>query len=110
MVAICHKQLYQWRMNKEFDKKCYPRLFEEGDLVLRKILPIHKYPRDKWTPNYEGPYVVKKTFSGGALILITMDEAKLPRHVNSVMVKKYYAYNPGERIRKKLGRPDGLKT
>jgi len=29
-------------------------------------------------PNYEGPYVVKKAFSGGALILTRMDGEELP--------------------------------
>lgn len=91
MAVICHIQLYQRRLKKAFDKKVRPRLFEEGDLVLRKILPIHKGPRIKWTPNYEGPYVVKNDFSDGALILTTMDGTELPRPVNSDAVKKYYA-------------------
>ncbi|KAI5430491.1 hypothetical protein KIW84_034903 [Lathyrus oleraceus] len=28
----------------------------------------------KWTPNYDGPYIVTKVFDGGALMLATMDE------------------------------------
>ena len=36
----------------------------------------------------EGPYVVKKTFSGGALLLTRMDGDDLPRPVNSDYVKK----------------------
>ncbi|CAJ2651927.1 unnamed protein product [Trifolium pratense] len=73
LTALCHGQLYQKRLKRAFDKKVRPREFREGDLVLRKILPIHRDPRGKWTPNYEGPYVVKKAFSGGALIITTMD-------------------------------------
>lgn len=42
MVAVCHGQLYQQRLKKAFDKKVHHRLFEQGDLVLRKILPINK--------------------------------------------------------------------
>lgn len=78
-------------LKKAFDKKVHPRHFEEGDLMLKKILHIHKDPRGKWTSNYDGPYVVKKAFSGGALILTTMDGAELPRAINSDAVKKYYA-------------------
>lgn len=78
MDAVCHRKLYQRRMKKVFDKKVRPRLFEEGDMVLRKILPVHKDPHGKWTPNYKGPYVVKTFFSGGALIVINMDVAELP--------------------------------
>ena len=37
--------------------------------------------RGKWTPNFEGLYVVKKAFSGSALILETMD---------ADAVKKYF--------------------
>lgn len=91
MAAICHGQLYQRSLKKAFDKKVRPRLFEEGDLVLWKILPIHKDPHRKWTPNYKGPYIVKIVFTGETLILTTMDGAELPRHVNSNAVKKYYA-------------------
>jgi len=78
-------------MKKTFDKKVCPREFHEGDLVLKKILPIQRDHRDKWTPNYEGSYVVKKAFFGGALILIRMDEEELPLPVNSDAIKIFYA-------------------
>ncbi|GAU25046.1 hypothetical protein TSUD_155200 [Trifolium subterraneum] len=83
LTALCHGQLYQRRLKRAFDKKVRPREFKEGDLVLKKILPIHKDPRGKWTPNNEGLYVVKKAFSGGALIITTMDGEELPFSVNS---------------------------
>ncbi|XP_052735536.1 uncharacterized protein LOC128197521 [Vigna angularis] len=91
LTAVCHGQLYQRRMKKAFDKKVHPREFHEGELVLKKILPIQKDHRGKWTPNYEGPFVVKKAFSGGALILTRMDGEELPLPVNSDAVKKVYA-------------------
>ena len=37
MTALCHGQLYQQRMKKAFDKKVQPRVFREGDLVLKRI-------------------------------------------------------------------------
>jgi len=37
IAAICYHQLYQKRMAKAYDKKVRPRLFQEGDLVLKKI-------------------------------------------------------------------------
>ncbi|XP_058755175.1 uncharacterized protein LOC131628350 [Vicia villosa] len=90
LAAICHGQAYQKKMKKAFDKKIRPRHFQVGDLVLKKILPIHNDPRGKWTPNYEGPYVVKKVFSGGAMILSTMDGEDFPLPVNADAVKKYF--------------------
>ncbi|KAI5411476.1 hypothetical protein KIW84_056524 [Lathyrus oleraceus] len=80
---MCHGQLYQQRMKKAFDKKVKPRVFQEGDLVLKKVLSFAPDSRGKWTPNYEGPYVVKRAFSGGALILTTMDGEDFTRLVNS---------------------------
>ena len=63
----------------------------EGDLVLRKIMSFNTDSRGKWTPNFEGPYVVKKSFSGGALILLTMDGEEFPRPMNADAIKKYFA-------------------
>jgi len=91
MSALCHGQLYQKRMKQAFDKKVHPREFREGDLVLKKIQPFQHDSRGKWTPNYEGPYVVKRDFSGGAMTLTTMDGDELPRPVNTDAVKKYFA-------------------
>jgi len=73
LAVICHGQLYQNRMKKAFDKIVHQREFCEGDLVVKNIISIQKDHRGKWMPNYEGPYVVKKVFSGGALILTRMD-------------------------------------
>ena len=44
-------------------------------------------------PNYEGPFIVKKAFSGWALILTNMDREELSQPVNADRVKKYYAWN-----------------
>ncbi|KAI5418640.1 hypothetical protein KIW84_043028 [Lathyrus oleraceus] len=91
LTAMCHRQLCQQRMKKTFDKKVKLRVFREGDLVLKKVLSFAPDSRGKWTPNYEGPYVVKRAFSGGALILTTMDGEDFTRPVNSDAVKKYFA-------------------
>ena len=72
MTTLCHGQLYQKRMKKAFNKKVKPREFREGYLVLRKFMSFSVDSRGKWTPNFGGPYVIKKAFSGGALILETM--------------------------------------
>ncbi|KAI5436741.1 hypothetical protein KIW84_023018 [Lathyrus oleraceus] len=94
LAAVCHGQLYQRRMKRAFDQKVRPRTFQTGDLVLKRILPPGTDNRGKWTPNYEGPYVVKKVFSGGALMLTTMDGEDFPSPVNSDVVKKYFASSP----------------
>ena len=90
LAAICHGQLYQQRMKRAFDRKVRPRVYHVGDMVLKRILPPQNDRRGKWTPNYEGPFVVKKVFSGGALLLTTMDGEDFPSPVNADAVKKYF--------------------
>ncbi|KAK9034176.1 hypothetical protein V6N11_050351 [Hibiscus sabdariffa] len=90
LKAICHAQMYQRRMIRAHNKKVRPREFREGDLVLKMILPIEKDSRGKWMPNWKGPYVVTKAFSGGPLILAEIDGEELPNPVNSDSVKKYH--------------------
>ena len=78
-------------MKNAFDKKVCSRRFSEGDLVLKKVSQALKDNRGKWAPNYEGPFVVKRAFSGGALVLVNMDGNELPSPVNSDVIKQYYA-------------------
>ena len=91
LTAICHHQLYQSRIAKAYNKKVKPKVFKEGDLVLKKISLASGEDKSKWAPNYEGLYVVKKAFSRGALILTNMDGKDPPKSINSDIVKKYYA-------------------
>lgn len=91
LKSLSHGQLYQRSLKKSFDKKVHPRMFQEGDLVLKKILPIHKDSRGKWTPNSECPFVVVIAFFSGTLILATMDDDELPLPTNADAIKKYFA-------------------
>ena len=87
LTALCHGQLYRKWMKKEFDEKVHPIVFEEGDLVLKKIQIPRLDSCGRWTPNQEGPYVLKIAFSGGGLILTTMDTEELPYPANSDAIK-----------------------
>ena len=78
-------------MKNAFDKKVRPRKFSEGDLVLKNVSQAPNDYRGKLALNYEGPFIVKKAFSGGALLLASMDDEELPLPVNSDIVKRYYA-------------------
>ena len=91
LTAICHGQTYQKRMIRAFNKKVRPQEYQVGDLVIKRIILPQSDPRGKWTPTYEGPFVVKHVFSGGAMILTTMDGDDLPHPANADIVKKYYA-------------------
>jgi len=89
LAAMSHGHLYQKRVKNAFDKKVRTRRFSEEDLVRKKVSQALKDNRGKWAPNYEGPFVVKRAFSGGALVLANMDGEELPSPVNSDVVKRY---------------------
>ena len=91
LTVICHGQTYQKRMIKAFNKKVRRQEYQVGDLVIKLIILPQGDPRGKWTPTYEGKFMVKNFFSGGAMILTTMDGDDLPHPVNAYTVKKYYA-------------------
>ena len=84
---MSHGRRYQQRMKNAFDKKVRSRKFHEGDLALKKMSHVVKDNRGKWAPNYEGPFVVKRAFFRGALVLTNMDGEELPSPMNSDVVK-----------------------
>ncbi|XP_070004156.1 uncharacterized protein [Nicotiana sylvestris] len=51
MAAVCHRQLYQQRMARAYNKKVRPRKLELGKVVLRQILPHHEEAKRKFVPN-----------------------------------------------------------
>ena len=83
LTAVCHGQTYQKQMIKTFNKKVRRQVYEVGDLVIKRIILPQGDLRDKWTPTYEGPFVIKSIFSGGAMILTTMVGDDLPHPVNA---------------------------
>ena len=90
MVSIYHGQFYQKRMKKTFDQRVRPQSYIAGDVILKRIILPQSDPRGKWTPNYEGSYVVRNVFSGGAIILINMDAEDFSLYLNADIVKKYF--------------------
>ncbi|XP_049405250.1 uncharacterized protein LOC125868702 [Solanum stenotomum] len=90
MDAVCHGQLYQNRMTKAFDKNVRPRQFTSGQLVLKKIFPHQGEAKGKFAPNWQGPYMVHRVLSGGAVILAEMDGRVSTKPINSDVIKKYY--------------------
>ncbi|KAK4354625.1 hypothetical protein RND71_026819 [Anisodus tanguticus] len=90
MNAVCHGLLYQNRMAKAFNKKVKPRVFKLGQLVLKRIFPHQNEAKGKFAPNWQGPYIVHRVLTGGALILAEMDGEVWPKSINADAVKIYY--------------------
>ena len=55
------------------EQQCTVQDEPQHGLVFKKILLPRFDSHGKRTPNYEDPYVVKTIFTGGSLILTTMD-------------------------------------
>ncbi|XP_070015652.1 uncharacterized protein [Nicotiana sylvestris] len=90
LALVCHGQLYQQRMARAYNKKVRPRKFEVGQLVLRRILPHWAEAKGKFAPNWQGPFVVTKVLSNGALYLTDIEGKCVEMAINSDAVKRYY--------------------
>ena len=77
-------------MTKAFNKKVRHKVCRVGDLVVMRNTLLQGDPRGKWTPTYEGPFMIKSIFSGGAMILTIMEGDDLLYPVNTDIVKRYY--------------------
>ncbi|XP_004237304.1 uncharacterized protein [Solanum lycopersicum] len=90
LPSICHGQLYHKRMARAYNKKVRPTHFEEGQLVLRHILPHHAKIKGKFSPNWRGPFAVKRVLPNGALYLADIESKVTETIVNADVVKRYY--------------------
>ena len=52
------------RVEKAYNKKVKSKLFAQGDLVWKVILPMDKKNRilGKWSPSWEGPWEILRVF------------------------------------------------
>ncbi|KAL0451208.1 UNVERIFIED_CONTAM: hypothetical protein Slati_1098900 [Sesamum latifolium] len=83
---------YQARLSKAFNKKVCSRSFQVGDLVLavrRPIITTHRM-ENKFLPKWDGPYVVKETYTNGAYKLLAEDGLRIDP-INGKILKRYYA-------------------
>ena len=65
---------YQDQMAKHYNIKVKPRLFQVGDLVLKKVMIATKNPtQSKLGPNWEGPYKIVGCHRKGTNRLETLD-------------------------------------
>ena len=77
-------------MDRSFNKKVRPIHFSPGQLVLKRIFPNQDEVKGKFSPNWQGPYIVSRVLTGGALILAEMDGEVWPKPINLDSAKKYY--------------------
>ncbi|KAF7822062.1 reverse transcriptase [Senna tora] len=64
--ACANHLVYQRKIIKTYDKLVSPRMFQDGDLVLKDAKHIVKgVHATKFTPKWEGPFKIKKVHSSG---------------------------------------------
>ncbi|KAJ3706727.1 hypothetical protein LUZ61_010432 [Rhynchospora tenuis] len=94
LIAQQNLELYQARMTRAYEKLARPRAFKKGELVLALRRPITgRHHGPKFTPNWEGPFIIDQVYDGGAYLLATENgEHPLPV-LNGRYLKKYYSQN-----------------
>ena len=82
---------YQRRLANSYNKRVKPRVFQPGDLVLRKVFENTADPTaGKFQPNWEGPYVVTLPGGSGSYAIDKTDGTPIPRMSNAMHLKRYY--------------------
>jgi hypothetical protein len=79
------------RIAKAYNKKVKLKLFAQGDLVWKVILPMDKKSRvlGKWSPSWEGPWEIRKVFSNNAYEIKELNDDQRVMRIN----RKYVARN-----------------
>ncbi|XP_074362244.1 uncharacterized protein LOC141702482 [Apium graveolens] len=81
---------YQRRASLYYNGRVEERFFEQGDLVLRKIVVSGFGERGKLAPNWEEPYTVRKTLGQGSYKLETLNGNEVPRSWHASNLKVYF--------------------
>ena len=82
---------YQRLLANSYNKRVKPRVFQSGDLVLRKVFENTADPTaGKFQPNWERPYVVTLPRGSGSYAIDKTDGTPVPRMWNAMHLKRYY--------------------
>ncbi|XP_043700032.1 uncharacterized protein LOC122650704 [Telopea speciosissima] len=76
-----------------YNRKVVAKNFQKRDLVLKAILPIgSKDPAyGKWSPIWEGPFMVHQALRGGAYRIKEVKGAVHLKPINRKFLKRYYS-------------------
>lgn len=88
-MALFHRQCYQRSISQAYDKTVKPKVSRAGDLVIKKILHF-KEDHGKFSPNFEGHYVITKFLPNGTLHLSSMDGDSPHKLINFDLVKRSF--------------------
>jgi hypothetical protein len=85
--------LQKQRVIKNYNRRVRPKTFAIGDLVCKVILPLRIKDSylGKWSPNWEGPYLISQLFDGNAYKLMHINGEE---HIRSINGKYFKPYKP----------------
>ena len=90
-AAAIRITFYQHCLANSYNRRVKPRVFQPGDLVLRKVFENTTDPTaGKFQPNWEGPYVVLRAGETGSYAIDKMDGTPVPRMWNAMHLRRYY--------------------
>ena len=90
-VADVRIASYHSRLANLYNRRVKPRMFQQGDLVLRKHFKNTTNPTTgKFQPNWEGPYIVTQAGESRSYALDKLDGTPVPRMWNVMYLKRYY--------------------
>ena len=90
-AAAIRITFYQHCLVNSYNRRVKPRVFQPGDLVLRKVFENITDPTaGKFQPNWEGPYVVLRAGETGSYAIDKMDGTPVPRMWNAMHLRRYY--------------------
>ena len=82
---------YQRSLANSYNERVKPRVFQPGDLVLRRVFENIADPTaGKFQPNWEGPYIVKRPGESGSYAIDKTDGTLVPRMWNVMHLRRYY--------------------
>ena len=82
---------YHHRLANISNRRVKPRVFQPGNLVLRKIFENTTDPMaGKFQANWEGPYIVKQVGKSESYALDKLDGTHVPRLWNVMHLRRYY--------------------
>ena len=73
-LALSRSTIYQQNLRRYHSRKIHPRVFREGDLVLRliqRIAGMHKL-----SPPWEGSFIISRALHNDSDYLVEAQEAK----------------------------------
>ena len=90
-AAVVQITSYHIRLANLYNKCVKLRMFQPGDLVLRKVFENTADPSaEKFQQNWEGLYIVTRLDESRSYALDKLDGTPIPRMWNVMHLKRYY--------------------